>query len=93
MLRERYLATRNRRIAALLTDPAKNDTERFWDAMEEMQKEAKILRYCLDGHSRSNMEIIICTMIGYDMLEKADLNEFSAELRQKVSIALGRKFS
>jgi hypothetical protein len=52
MLRERYLAECNAKIAALLIDPEKNETERFWKAMEEMEKEADTLRRCLDGHSR-----------------------------------------
>ena len=39
-LRERYLADRNARIVALLTRPEKTETERFWDAMEVMEKEA-----------------------------------------------------
>ncbi len=54
-LRERYLAERNAKIAALLIDPEMNETERFWNAMEEMEKEANALRRCLDGHSRSKM--------------------------------------
>jgi hypothetical protein len=32
-LRERYLAEHNARMAGMLTDPRKNETERFWDAM------------------------------------------------------------
>jgi hypothetical protein len=41
-LRERCLAARNGPIAARLTDPKKSATERFRDAMEEMEKEAKL---------------------------------------------------
>jgi hypothetical protein len=48
-LRERYLAERNARIVALLTNPKKNETERFWDALEVMDKEAKVLQRCLGG--------------------------------------------
>ena len=55
VLRERYLADHNARIARILTDPTKTETERFWDAMDEMEKVAKTLRECLDGHSRSKM--------------------------------------
>ena len=33
---ERYLADHNARVVALLTRPGKTETERFWDAMEEM---------------------------------------------------------
>ena len=54
-LRGRYLAEKNARIVALLTNPKKNETERFWDALEVMEREANILQKCLDGHSRSKM--------------------------------------
>lgn len=57
-LRERYLADRNTRIATLLTDPEKTETERFWDAAEEIEREARVLRECLDGHSRSKYPLI-----------------------------------
>ena len=86
-LRERYLGKCNARIAALLTDPAKNETECFWDAMETMEKEAKLLRHCLDGHSRSKMWLFIISMIRSGMLDQGDLTEFSAELRDSVSRA------
>ena len=77
-LRERYLAEeRNARISAMLADPKKNETERFWDAMYEMEKEAKILLQCLDGHSRSKMGHFVHTMIRAGMLQKEDLAEFS----------------
>jgi len=85
VLRERYLATRNTRIAGMLTAAGKNDTERFWSAMEEMEKEAKILRRCQDGHSRSRMFFSIMTMIGHGMLGREDLLEFSQELQARVS--------
>ena len=87
LLRERYLAARNVRIAALLADPAKSETERFWAAMEEMENEAKILRHCLDGHSRSKMWLFILSMIRAGMLEKADLAGFTGELQEKVAHA------
>jgi len=88
MLRERYLADRNARIAALLTDPKKNETDRFWDAMEEMEREAKVLRQCLDGHSRSKMWLYVLTMIRAGMLTAADLEGFSKDLRDQVAYAL-----
>jgi hypothetical protein len=84
ILRERYLAARNGPIAALLTDPKKNETERFWDAMAEMEKEARVLRQCLDGHSRSKMGLFMLTMIRAGMLKKEDLEEFSEELRNEL---------
>ena len=86
-LRERYLADRNARIVALLTRPEKTETERFWDAMEVMEREAKILQQCLDGHSRSSMQRYMLTMIGAGMLMKADMEGFSEELRRQLSFA------
>ena len=86
-LRERYLAECNARIAALLTRPDKNETDHFWDAMEEMNKEAKVLRRCLDGHSRSNMWLSILSMIGAGMLKKEDMAVFSEDLQKEVSYA------
>ena len=90
-LRERYLASRNARIAALLTDPKKNETERFWDAMEEMEKEAKVLQHCLDGHSRSKMWLYILSMIRCGMIDRADLAEFSDGLKKDVAHAFDEK--
>jgi len=86
-LRERYLAERNARIARIFADPKKNETERFWDALKEMEREAKILRDCLDGHSRSSMFSYLCVMLSVGMLRKEDLLQFSDELQQKLSRA------
>lgn len=85
MLRERYLAEQNARIARLLTDPQKSETERFWDAIEEMESEAKTLRRCLDGHSRSKMWLFLISMIHDGMLKKDDLAQFSAELQSQLA--------
>ena len=90
-LRERYLAARNGPITALLTDPKKSETERFWRAMEEMEKEAKVLRYCLAGHSRSKMWLFMLSMIHAGMLKKEDLVQFSDELQQQLSDVFDRK--
>ena len=91
ILRERYLAARNGPIAALLKDPKKNETERFWDAMEEMEKEAKVLRHCLDGHSRSKMWLYMLSMIRAGMMTKDDLTEFSDELQKELSYVFDDK--
>ena len=88
-LRERYLAARNVRIAAVLTDKNKNETERFWDALEAMEREAKVLRECLDGHSRSKMWLYLLTMIRAGMLTAGDMSAFSPELRKQVADAFG----
>jgi hypothetical protein len=82
MLRERYLIERNARIVRILTHPKKNETERFWDALEVMKKEAKILQQCLDGHSRSSMWLFMTAMLRVGMLKKEDLSQFSDELQR-----------
>jgi len=84
MLRERYLATQNARIARMLTDPKKNETGRFWDAMDEMKREAETLRTCLDGHSRSEMIFYLVLMRKVGMVTKEDLADFSEDLQKQV---------
>lgn len=84
LLRERYLAEQNRRIAGLITRVNKTETERFWDAFEAVQREAKTLRSCLDGHSRSEMSFYMITMRNAGMLRKEDLASFSEELQKQV---------
>src|SRR3954468_10421201 len=84
MLRERYLAEQNVRIARMLADPKKNETERFWDALEEMKKESKSLRICLDNLSRSNMSFALVCMRGVGMIKKEDLAAFSPELQETI---------
>lgn len=90
-LRERYLASRNVRISALLADPKKNETERFWAAMDVMEREARILRECLDGHSRSSMWLFMHLMIQYGMFTREDLSGFSEGLQQQLAEDLERK--
>ena len=83
-LRERYLAEQNARIARMLSDPKKNETERFWDAMDAMQKEAKTLRRCLDDLSRSQMPLRMLSMRSAGMLKKEDVADFSPELQNLI---------
>lgn len=83
-LRERYLAEQNARIVRLLADPRKTETERFWDAEQEVRKQAKTLRACLDDISRSRMSLTLLTMRGAGMLKKEDLAGFSEELQKQV---------
>lgn len=83
-LRERYLAGQNARIARLLTDLKKNETERFWAAEEAMGKVARTLHECLDGHTRSKMWYFMYLMRGAGMLRKEDLADFSRELQEQV---------
>jgi NADH:ubiquinone oxidoreductase subunit D len=90
-LRERYLADRNARVAAILTNSEKNETDRFWLAMEEMEREARVLRQCLDGHSRSKMWLYMLTMIRAGMLRREDLKVYSEELQKEVASAFEEK--
>ena len=82
--RERYLAERNARIAHTLADPNRSETERFWDAQEQMQKEAKVLRRCLDDISRSKMPLRLLEMRNAGMIQREDLAGFSEELQKQV---------
>jgi hypothetical protein len=83
-LRERYIAERNAKIRRLLDAPDKTETERFWDAFEEMEREAKILHWCLDDHSRSKMWLFMLSMRKVGMLKKEDLAGFSAEIQRQI---------
>ncbi len=85
MLRERYLAELNARIVHMLTAPHKNETERFWDSFELMEKEAKVLQQCLDGHSRSRMWVFMISMLRVGMLKREDLSQFSEELQRELA--------
>lgn len=82
--RERYLADRNARIARLLTNPNKTETERFWDAEELIHNEAKTLRRCFDGISRSKMWLRLLEMRAAGMVTREDFADFSAELREQL---------
>ena len=69
-LRERYVTACNARLLDLLTQPQKTETEHFWDTLHEMEREAKILEACLDGHSRFSMGRYVNLMILYGMLKR-----------------------
>ena len=83
-LRERYVAEQNAAVLRLLTDPTQTDTARFWAALKLMTKEAKTLRQCLDGHSRSKMWLYMLSMRAAGMLKQEDLAGFSEELRNQM---------
>jgi hypothetical protein len=72
------------RIRRLLDAPGKTETERFWDTYEEMDKEAKTLHWCLDGHSRSKLWLFMLSMRKVWMLKKEDLVGFSTELQNQI---------
>lgn len=82
--RERYLATTTKDIAALLRENDATPTERFWQAKERMDKEAKILHDCLDGYSRSKMRMHLVLLYRHGLIDDADLERFSEELRDHV---------
>ncbi|MBI5585122.1 MAG: hypothetical protein HY892_15015 [Deltaproteobacteria bacterium] len=82
--RERYLLKKNGEIVGILADEGKTPTERFWEAKKRMKEEAKVLRDCLDGHSRSEMEWYLLLMHRHRLIHDADLIEFSVALREQV---------
>ena len=82
--RERYVATQNVRIARILTNPKKSETERFWEAEEQIDKVAKILRSCLDDLRRSTMIIRLMEMRAAGMITRDDLADFSEELQKQI---------
>ena len=82
--RERYLATQNARLAAVLLDESKSPTERFWEAKNALDDEARTLRQCLDDYSRSTMWLKLLAMRSADMIQREDLREFSEELQRQV---------
>ncbi len=84
VLRERYIAERNRRLERILADPGRTETERFWKASELLEKEARVLRRCLDGHSRSKMWLYLLEMKRAGMLRPEDMTGFSEKLRGEV---------
>lgn len=89
--RERYLENVNDEIARLFTTEGETPTEIFWEAKERMDEEAQILVDCLDGHSRSNMQMHLVLMHRHGLVEDADLKEFSDELRERI-LVLSREF-
>jgi protein-tyrosine phosphatase len=53
-----------------------------------MKKEKKILEDCLDGHSRSGMDISMLLMLRYGMLKEEDMKGFSEELQEQLTTHL-----
>lgn len=80
VLRERFWAKHNVRDAALHADPRKDETERFRDALAAMEEPSKVLRACLDGHSRSRMEWCVMLKGCHVRFRKEDLEGLSEEL-------------
>lgn len=84
-LKERYLQEKNQALSEILTDPERSPTDQFWDTFEEMKKKKKVLRDCLDSHSRSNMYFSMCLMLRHGMLKESDLQGFSEELQEQLT--------
>ena len=82
--RERYLRLRNEELVGLLSDEAHMPAERFWQAKERMDEEARVLRSCLDGHSKGKVTWYLCLMYGHGMIEDGDLDEFTEGLQAAV---------
>lgn len=82
--RERYLEERLPSFQKILSDQDRTPTRRFWDAFEKMEETGKILRDCLDGHSRSKMILFMSLMYRYGMLKDEDLHPFSEELQSRM---------
>ncbi len=89
--RERYLRAKNKEIVNLLIDESETPTDRFWNAKGKMKEEAKILNDCLGYHSRSKMFQSLFLMYRYGLVEEANLQEFSEELRDQI-LELSRGF-
>jgi len=83
-LRERYLMERNPELVAVLTDESLTPSERFWNTSERIGEIAKLLRTCLDGHTRSRMVEHLLLMYRYKMLTDDDLGNFSQALQSRV---------
>jgi hypothetical protein len=87
--RERYLAGQNQQIAALFADGEKTPTAQFWEAEKKIKAVARTLVDCLDGHSRSNMEMYLCLMVRHKMIGADDLEEFSGEIKERILLMVG----
>jgi len=83
-LRERYLRERNSELSAILRDESSTPTTQFWTASERIEEIGKILRSCLDGHSRSTMMNYLMIMYRHQMLTEEDLDGFSEEVRGRL---------
>ena len=83
-LRERYLERVNREIAAIFSNHEGTPTDQFWDVEGRIQKEARIVRDCLDDHRRSSMVMKMLVMQGHGMLADKDLDGFSEELSERL---------
>jgi len=84
-LRERYLRKVNNELTALLNDNSKTPTEQFWAVEKRTRQEAKILRTCFDGYSRSRLTLHIMNMYHCGIMEDEDIAEFSEDIQNLLS--------
>ena len=80
--RECYITRINKKLVKNLSHPKETQTDAFWDTKEKADKTAKILRDCLDGHSRSRMTHSFFLMLTHKMITLDDLTDFSKELQE-----------
>lgn len=85
-LRERYLKSVNRELLMEFSEPDKTPTEIFWSIQERTSKEAKVLRRCFDGHSRSSMGMFLMTMYAEGVITADDLSGFSEQTRKWIPV-------
>ena len=87
--RERYLEKINREVLAIVTEGGRTPTERFWNAKEKMDEQAKVLASLLDDYSRSTMFRTLWSMHLQGFVVDEDLEEFSRELRDEICRVVG----
>lgn len=80
--RERYLKRKNDEIRAIIENKDLSETEKFWNIVDFQKTESKKLRNCLDGYSRSKMNLHMALMQKYEMIYQEDIEEFSEELQE-----------
>lgn len=84
ILRERNLEKTKAELLVALQDGESTATEKFWAVEERAEKEARILRACLDGRSRSKMRLFMALMCRHGMLGDRELESFDHELRDSI---------
>ena len=87
-MRERYLQARIEDFSSVLHNEGLNATEKFWELEERSSDISKILRKCLDGHSRSKMDLFIGLMLRHGLMTQDDLSVFSSELREQMLLRI-----
>ena len=84
--REQFVAKQNAKLIKILSESNKSETERFWATWKRAKQVSKELQECLDGHSRSNMELYMRKMLRVGMLSHDMLVDFSDDLQARLKI-------